>query len=822
MFPFLKRLFDFLCAAVGILIASPILVVAIVILKLTGEGKVFFIQKRVGYKNQLFKIYKFTTMLSAAPEQKNKTNIGKRDPRITPIGAFLRMSKIDELPQLFNVLKGDVSFVGPRALMKTPDFDSYPPEVQANIYNVRPGITGIGSVVFRDEAQLISQVKDDGKDAGDFKSKVIFDYKGRLEMWYNQNQSFWVDVKILLLTAWTLVFPSSQLAFRLFKDLPEQTNALKIEFDRMLQLKESITLLMLVVAILIPIIPPPLWALNNWHFILMALIPVLYFTYLLSSDNKMPVRVTTSDLGWFGFLALGAASFTWAVNDGLVWYPLFGWLGLILWMFLFRSLSPRDTSDSLMPMLFCFFFLIIMIYHVAAIAINLPTDAPDSSWNDFFGKNRNYTSCFLVSLFPFLLFYEGRYRLAKWTKGIFIALTVYVLAFNQTPWATVAFLIVILYYAWTHMQRRYFWLGFGGLLTAFSVAVFFNPTALAWMKEVPLLRQMAHEVAPFKQQLLAISLEAFTYHPLLGVGLGNWHIAAYGLEQVPTETFYEATSFIRYKSHNLYTRQLVEVGAIGFLLFALPITIALGKGLRFKKELDGYEQAALATLVVYLFTAFFYADVNFYEYHFSAIHLLAFCALGILTGKNSENYYTLPAWTNGVLLTFSIVCLGWFIYAKSNYNQYNYTKEHLSKQSTQQSIEQLEALYHPVFNTNYTYRTSIAFELAKLYQQQGENELATAYFQQALWKNPTNEAILLSYAKFLWHVRNDRAAAKRYAEAVYVRQPNHYELNLLLAELAISEQSYQQARQYLAIFQEHPTSQYDSIVQQLQSFIPIQ
>jgi len=147
MFPIIKRLFDFLFSLIGIIIASPILAMAIVILRLTGEGKVFFVQERVGYKNQLFKIYKFTTMLSAAPEQKNQTNIGKRDPRITPIGAFFRMSKIDEIPQLFNVLKGDMSFVGPRALMKVPDFESYPEEVQANIYNVRPGVSGIGSIV---------------------------------------------------------------------------------------------------------------------------------------------------------------------------------------------------------------------------------------------------------------------------------------------------------------------------------------------------------------------------------------------------------------------------------------------------------------------------------------------------------------------------------------------------------------------------------------------------------------------------------------------------------------------------------------------------
>ena len=462
MFPILKRTLDFLFAGIGIILATPIMVVAIVVLKLTGEGSVFFIQERVGFKNRIFKIYKFTTMLSAAPEQKEQTNIGKGDPRITPIGEFFRMSKIDELPQLFNVLKGDMSFVGPRPLMKVPDFESYPPEVQANIYNVRPGITAIGSVVFRDEAQIISQVKEEGIDPTEFKSKVIFPYKGNVEMWYNANQSFLVDFKILLLTAWTLVFPTSQFAFTLFPDLPERPTNLKVEFDRMLQLKESITLLALVVMVLVPIVPPPFWFLNNWQFILMAIIPVVYFSYLLGRKNKIPVRIERADIGWLVFIGICFLSYFWAINGGLVWYQAFGTLCLLMWMLLFRSLTPRNTSGSIMPMLFCAFFLIIMVYHIGAIMRNVPTDA---NWNHYFGKNANYTSCFLVSFYPFLLFYEGRYRLVHIVKAIFSFAMVLVLFMTDAQWATLAFFLVVLYYGWTHFPRNAFWNAFTGFLS---------------------------------------------------------------------------------------------------------------------------------------------------------------------------------------------------------------------------------------------------------------------------------------------------------------------------------------------------------------------
>ena len=152
MYHLVKRTIDFLAALIGLLIASPILLLTIIVLKCTGEGKIFFTQQRVGYKNKPFKIWKFISMVSNAQQAPDGTITGKNDMRITPVGHFLRNSKIDELPQLWNILMGDMSFVGPRPLMREPDFNSYSPEVQATIYNTRPGVTAIGSVVFRDEA----------------------------------------------------------------------------------------------------------------------------------------------------------------------------------------------------------------------------------------------------------------------------------------------------------------------------------------------------------------------------------------------------------------------------------------------------------------------------------------------------------------------------------------------------------------------------------------------------------------------------------------------------------------------------------------------
>lgn len=222
MYKIIKRFFDFIFAFVTILIISPLLIPIMIGLKLTGEGYIFYSQERVGYKNQLFSVWKFATMLKDSPNMKGGAITMRKDPRITPMGDFLRKTKINELPQIFNVLKGDMSFVGPRPVMKEQSFDYYPKDVQKVIYNVRPGITGIGSVIFRDEEELITQAKENGKDPKKFYIEEIYPYKGKLEKWYQANQSFIVDFKILFLTGWYILFSSSDLAFKWFKGLPTE------------------------------------------------------------------------------------------------------------------------------------------------------------------------------------------------------------------------------------------------------------------------------------------------------------------------------------------------------------------------------------------------------------------------------------------------------------------------------------------------------------------------------------------------------------------------------------------------------------------------
>jgi len=194
----------------------PVFIILFPLLRFTGEGYVFYYQKRIGYKNRHFNIIKFATMLKDSPNLGTGLITLRNDPRVTPMGTFLRKTKLNELPQIFNVLKGDMSFVGPRPLVDKT-FEPYSDYVKSNIYKVRPGITGIGSVVFRDEEKLMSECEGDPKI---FYNTVIAQYKGDLEMWYLHHQSFKTDVLILFLTAWQIVFSESKLINKIFKKLP--------------------------------------------------------------------------------------------------------------------------------------------------------------------------------------------------------------------------------------------------------------------------------------------------------------------------------------------------------------------------------------------------------------------------------------------------------------------------------------------------------------------------------------------------------------------------------------------------------------------------
>ena len=194
----MKRLFDILASGLGLLVLSPLFLILAVWIPLDSQGPVFYRQTRVGRGGRDFRIFKFRTMRVGA-DKGSLVTIGGRDPRVTRAGDFLRRLKLDELPQLINVLIGDMSLVGPRPEVRQY-VDLYTPE-QLHVLVVRPGMTDAASIKYRNESELLGQVED----PEDYYIHVILPDKLAINLDYVRNHSFWGDIKLIFKTIWTVV-----------------------------------------------------------------------------------------------------------------------------------------------------------------------------------------------------------------------------------------------------------------------------------------------------------------------------------------------------------------------------------------------------------------------------------------------------------------------------------------------------------------------------------------------------------------------------------------------------------------------------------------
>ena len=188
-----KRIFDFLVSLIGIIILSPIFVIVSIAIKLDSRGEVLFLQKRVGRYGKEFNIYKFRTMVTNAEKIGKQITVGK-DSRITRVGAFLRKFKIDELPQLFNVLKGDMSLVGPRP--EVPKYVALYNEEQRHVLDVRPGITDMASLRYKDENDILGKVDN----PEEYYINIIMRDKLNLNLEYIEKSNLFFDIYLIIKT----------------------------------------------------------------------------------------------------------------------------------------------------------------------------------------------------------------------------------------------------------------------------------------------------------------------------------------------------------------------------------------------------------------------------------------------------------------------------------------------------------------------------------------------------------------------------------------------------------------------------------------------
>ena len=219
----MTRFFDIALSLLAMLVLLPIMIPIMVGLALTGEHHVFYLQPRVGRGGKAFSVLKFATMLKDSPNLPGGFITQAMDPRVLPMGAFLRRTKINELPQLMNIFLGQMSFVGPRPIVRA-HIDLYPPATREAILKLTPGLTGIGSLVFRDEEGMLDRAGGDRKRLHDL---VMAPYKGELELWYTLHRDLAVYFAVVFLTAWSVLRPASGAYKRVFHGLPEPPEELR-------------------------------------------------------------------------------------------------------------------------------------------------------------------------------------------------------------------------------------------------------------------------------------------------------------------------------------------------------------------------------------------------------------------------------------------------------------------------------------------------------------------------------------------------------------------------------------------------------------------
>ena len=217
----MQRFFDIIFSGIALVLLSPLLLPLMFILRVTGEGEIFFPQSRVGRGGKHFKLYKFATMLKDSPNMGTGTVTVKNDPRVLPMGGFLRKTKINELPQLINIFNGDMSVIGPRPQTQRC-FDAFPLSSQSEIIKVRPGLSGIGSIVFRNEEEMMHA--NNGPDK--FYDEIVMPYKGKLEEWYVRNLSIGLYFQLILITIYVVLFTSGKTVWAVLKKLPDPPKSL--------------------------------------------------------------------------------------------------------------------------------------------------------------------------------------------------------------------------------------------------------------------------------------------------------------------------------------------------------------------------------------------------------------------------------------------------------------------------------------------------------------------------------------------------------------------------------------------------------------------
>lgn len=531
-------------------------------------------------------------------------------------------------------------------------------------------------------------------------------------------------------------------------------------------------------------------AYSNLKLIVLTVLVSTYLIYLgLIKRTKLP-SFQRLDISWLLFIGVSAMSFLWATDMSMIWFPLTISVTLVLFMFCIRWSNIESFPQF--KRYFSYLVIVIFGYYLLQHILAVNFDITIETWNSVLSKNPNYTTSYLLVLYPFFLFYPFKNQFLRFLKFIAAILLLNLLLLTNARGGLLGFAVLLIFYFWS--TRSYYnknLLASIALMIVGLVIVAINYSLES--SDSQFLLFYKNELIS-RWHMIETSLSIWKENPLLGVGAGNWHIEAYGHSLDNVAPFNDSENIIRYRSHNLYTLILAELGIMGLITYCTPFVVTLVSCLKRINTLSYFEKANLGVLMFFLIASYFYGNVNFYKHHFSTIHLLAFFALGVLTSGNS-NIKIMKFWIYPIIF-LSVLSSLYMVKSKLDCSKYALAKNLILAQPAQ-AIRYFNELYEPSLNTAFDFQTSYSHQLALLYAQVENLDSSIAMFEKALVENPSNYEALLDYSQFLFHRMKDNKKAKDIALSAVEIQSTSCRLNILLVEIAISENRTNDAKLYI-------------------------
>ena len=558
---------------------------------------------------------------------------------------------------------------------------------------------------------------------------------------------------------------------------------------------------------------------DNYQFLVFSLAPLMYILANVLNAERFPIRIVPLDIAWLLFTLWGFVSILWATNISLVWFSAFGWLTMILWMILIRSMFDKMELNKILFNFFQALFVILLLYYLCffigkvviqdkivintetgilnqlAIVFKLPireyrihTNGQDF-WNLIFGYNCNVTALYAVLLLPFILFNQFSFSIDKVIKFCSIVIVVLLLYQASSIGVIIAFAALVGYYLWTLRLANYiklFTIMIGIAFLTFLIVFLYDSNLI---QHAPIIKELVSLRDGGRYLTVLDAFRIFTEKPILGSGLGNWLIDAH--KDYLTDTEY--LNHIFPINHVIYSLVLAELGIVGFGIFISILAYLVYRNLKIGRQLTPIKKAAFGSFMVYAIALLFYNGATLKPLFFCKAQLIAFCSIGIMT-YNRKNSIQVFLWHKLIFLLLGLGSFVWFTYTLITNNRYTSISKKEKITNPEKAFNKLKEIYNPVFKTDYGRNESLSFELAQLAIHHQEYHLARIYFQQAIKENTNNEDVLIGYARFLLRNDSDLINASKYINLARAIKKDNSSIVMSAVELAIDSKEYATAK----------------------------